>query len=157
MSLDIKSLTAAIAHGPQAALLAMALEPYGAEFAHADGELLVFTVDLEPWLAQQAKVDLRLQHSFLYDVTWLSSRRGGCGVPLSWIYPCMLAVLLPDLSPKVLIEWTRDMLNCQHNQFGGKDCCRCQLRSELPALEQALAEYYRPIVAEAGMAAVEGR
>jgi len=144
MSLDIKSLTAAIAHGPQAALLATALEGSGAEFLSGDEQSLTFDINLNRWALAHRWDRIKDEFPGLFMQLIYN-----CTLPtgaLELYYEARLTLSLPDGSERVVVEGTSKMEHCDC-QDGDDGCEICQQMGELPALEEALEEYYQPFIA----------
>ena len=148
MSLSIDALTAAVALGPRAALLATALEPAGAEFLSGDEQSLTFDINLDHWVTEYTwdRISRKLPGLFIqmcYASTTPSTNE------LRRYYESRLTVSLDDHSVRAVVEGTDEMGDCDCDVEDSDMCTICAQRGELPAIEEALEEYYRPLVAQA--------
>jgi len=147
MSLDIKALTAAIALGPQAAILASTLEPMGAEFLSGDAQSLTFDLDLEHWVAGRRLESIKSEFPGLFIQACYCMAQPDLDGLWNYYEPRM-TISLPAGSVCVMVKGTSEMGNCDCMD-DDEGCTICLQRGEFPALEEALEEFYRPLIARA--------
>ena len=153
MSLSIDQITTLAALGRAPFLIATALEAVGADAMSAGPDALLFDVDVDTWAEAYGLKRLVLKFPGLH--AQVMHARVAPGADQTWrVYESRLTVSFPDHAVRAVVEGTEDMGHC-HCDEDDDGCLICEQRGEFHGLEEALEEFYRPLIAEAVAAAVE--
>lgn len=148
MSLSVDSITALAALGRAPLLIATRLAEEGARYLTPTDGALAFVVDLEAWEAAYGLDRIEREFPGLFEQ--IQHSRVFSDAVVWHLYESKLTVSLPDFSVRVVVGGN-DMGACYCDEVA--TACRACLRcGELPALEEAMEEYYRPIIAQAVVA-----